>query len=250
MTDENENKESRVVEGVAGLFPQTSWALLDAARGGGDLSISAFDEFARRYYRPVYAYIAAILRDPGEAEDLAQGFFVAAILSGRLLMRVDRARGSFRPYLKQAIRNYVIDELRKRGREQRRLIDESMQSDESSDRLINNVPASSPAPDAAFHTAWVQSLLEEALVRVQAICESKGQQAHFQLFLGRYLSESSDPPSWRELGEAFGLGEKAARSRTETVASHFRVVIRKMLIDEVGSEPMADEEIAALLALM
>jgi hypothetical protein len=55
---------------------------------------------------------------------------------------------------------------------------------------------------------------------------------------------------WKELGEAYGLDEKAARNRAETVARHFRLVLRDMLTDEVGSEQSADEEIATLLAFL
>jgi hypothetical protein len=94
----------------------------------------------------------------------------------------------------------------------------------------------------------VQAFLEEALTRVRALCKEKGQTEHLALFLGRYLSPLPDPPSWGELGSAYGIGGKDARHRAETVARHFRLVLRELLVAEMGSEAAADEELAALLA--
>ena len=65
-----------------------------------------------------------------------------------------------------------------------------------------------------------------------------------------YLCDAPEPPSWRELGTTVGIDEKAARSRTETVARHFRLVLREILREEAGTEESVDEEIAALLALL
>jgi hypothetical protein len=107
---------------VARYFPQTSWTLIEAIRGGGDAAAPALAELTSRYYRPAHAYITAILRDqgmllgPDQTEELTQGFFTVTVVSGRLLSRVDRAHGGFRPYLKQAIRNYLKDWVGKQAR--------------------------------------------------------------------------------------------------------------------------------------
>ena len=69
----NDDGPQRMIN-VANRFPQTSWTLIDAVREGGDGARPALEEFTRRYYGPAYAYIAAILRDRGEAEDLTQEF--------------------------------------------------------------------------------------------------------------------------------------------------------------------------------
>jgi RNA polymerase sigma factor (sigma-70 family) len=230
-------------EPVDRYFPKTSWTLLAEARGEAAGAVGARDEFARRYYRPVYEYICAMLRDREEAEELAQGFFADIVVSGRLLARVDRERGSFRPYLKQAVRNYFTTQIRTKERQKRRPAEE-LRPDEWSGQGWERLDlATGDSPDAAFHEAFVRSLLEEAFRQVRAICEERGHTEHLRLFVGRYLSDSADPPSWRELGDAFGLDEKAARGRAETVARHFREVLRRMLNEE-------NEDLAALLAML
>jgi RNA polymerase sigma factor (sigma-70 family) len=231
-------------------FPGTSWTLLAAAQDAGTEGRDAREEFARRYLRPVRNYISAVTGDYVEAEELTQGFFADVVAPGRLLARLDRERGSFRPYLKQAVRNYVITEMRSRGRKKRRADEELRPDDWSGDgweRL--NLQAQASA-DVAFHEAWVRSLLQEALEKVKALCEQKGQSDHLDLFAGRYLCEAPEPPSWRDLGAAFGLDEKTARSRADTVARQFRAVLREMLREDLPSEKDIDREIATLLAFV
>jgi hypothetical protein len=117
-----------------------------------------------------------------------------------------------------------------------------------------------PAAEAAFHRAWVKVTLAEALTRVRALCLKRKQEVHLHLFEARYLSEADPAPSWEELGARYGMDQKTARDRADTVARHFRLVLRRMLRNEitapVGSgrgrpqvtEAAIDEEIKALLS--
>jgi len=66
------------------VFPQTSWTLLSGVQQRGAAATAALEEFTRRYYRPAYAYIAAILQDPDEAEEVTQEFFATVVLSPQL----------------------------------------------------------------------------------------------------------------------------------------------------------------------
>lgn len=231
-------------------FPNTSWTLLGQAGGATPQARCARDEFARRYYRPVLNYLAALTRDRGQAEELAQGFFEKLAASGDVVVGADRARGRFRHYLKRSLANYWKSELRFRSRQKRKAEEEVRPDAWSGDGWDRLELQGDDSPEAAFHNAWVRSLLDDALRRVRVICEQKNQAEHYELFAGMYLCADSEPPSWRELGAAYGLAEKAARSKTETVARHFRVVLREILRDEVGSDESVDEEIAALLALL
>jgi DNA-directed RNA polymerase specialized sigma24 family protein len=249
MTPKSDTRECERAHGAQVRFPETSWTLLRVAREGGQTGTAALADFGQRYYRPAYAYILAIVKDQEEAKEITQGFFEAAVLSGRLLAVVDQTKGSFRPYLKQALRNYVIDCHRKELRQAKRM-PQAVRPDQDSRGWEGLSDAFSPPAESAYHTEWVRALLEGALERVRRVCEAKGQMDHFELFIRRYLSASGEPPAWRDLGMPFDLDEKAARSRTETVARHFRLVLREMLVIDIGSENGADEEIATLLGLL
>jgi RNA polymerase sigma factor (sigma-70 family) len=219
--------------------------LASAARRGGHAG-SALDEFADRYYGAVRAFIAAIVRDRADADDLTQRFFETIVLSGRLLTRADPRKGSFRPYLKQAIRNFLVDERRRRER--------SIVADVRPDALDagwNAVATESAAgPDEELLRAWARSLVTMAVTRLETLCAEKNQTEHFQLFARRYLANPDHPPTWREVGERFGLDEKVARSRAETAVRQFRLLLRDLVSTDLGSEIDVDGELQAVIALL
>lgn len=91
---------------------------------------------------------------------------------------------------------------------------------------------------------------DDAVARLEKVCEENGQQQHFQLFVHRYLADPEQQPSWREVGEAFGLGEKIARSRAETAVRHFRALLRHLIASDMGSEEGIDDELQAVIAIL
>jgi hypothetical protein len=109
---------------------------------------------------------------------------------------------------------------------------------------------SATSPDAEMLRAWARSIVSMAVARVQKICEENGQTEHFQMFAHRYLADSDRPPTWREVGEAFGLDEKVARGRTEAPVRHFRLLLRHLVASDLGSEKGIDEELQAVIAIL
>ena len=231
-------------------FPSTKWELLVDASVRGEHSPAALNEFANRYYAAVRAFIAAVARnpagDPIEADDLTQRFFETVVLSGRLLMRADRQKGGFRPYLKQALRNFLVDEHRRQARS----VNPDVRPDAVDDGWNAVATEPTPGPDAELLRAWARSLVAMAVERLETICAENGQEQHFQLFVHRYLADPDHPPSWRDVGAAFGLDEKIARSRADTAVRHFRVLLRNLIASDMGSEKGIDEELQAVIAVL
>lgn len=227
-------------------FPSTKWELLAGASPRSDHSAAALNEFAERYYAAVRAFIAAVSRNPVDADDLTQRFFETVVLSGRLLARADPVKGSFRPYLKQAIRNFLIDEHRRQARS----VNPDIRPDARDEGWNGLATDTSPGPDAELLRAWARSLVGMAVARLETLCDANNQQQHFQLFVRRYLVDPDHPPSWREVGEAFGLDEKIARSRAETAVRHFRALLRDLVASDMGSEKGIEAELEAVLAVL
>ncbi len=226
-------------------FPSTSWDLLAHATRRGEESASALNELAERYYAAVRAYITAITRDAVDADDMTQQFFQKVILNGQLLKQADPVKGSFRPYLKQAIRNFLVDEYRREAR--------TVKTDVRPDALDegwSKIADSSPGQDQEMLRAWAQSLVGMAVARLEALCRDNHQDQHFAMFSRRYVANPDDPPSWRQVGEAFGLDEKIARSRAETAARHFRTILRQLIASDVGSSEDVYTELQSVIALL
>jgi DNA-directed RNA polymerase specialized sigma24 family protein len=231
-------------------LPSTSWGLVAQASGKGEPSAAARNEFAERYYLAVRAYIATRVRDPQQVEDLTQSFFEEAVLEGRLLTQADRQKGRFRSFLKASICNHIVTVHRRNHRKRRASAGPEMRPDALDDGW--NVVATEPAPgaDEELLRGWARGLVGLAVARVQRLSKENGQSEHFQLFARRYLTDPDNPPKWRDIGAAFGLDEKIARSRASTVAIHFKAILRELVTTDIGSEQDADEEIQALIGLL
>jgi len=232
-------------------FPQTSWTLLgQASSGRARGNPTATNEFTERYYPAVRAYISAIVHNDATAEELTQQFFVTAVLSGRLLLHANRDKGSFRPYLKQAIRNFLIDEHRRLARTKEESPESGVHPDGFKQGWESLAEVASSRPDADLLRAWGQSIVKMAIEKVHAICNEKGQQLHFQLFARRFLGGSDEPPGWKEVGAAFNLDEKTARSRAEPVVRCFRAVLWDLISTDVGSEKAFEHELRSLIGVL
>jgi DNA-directed RNA polymerase specialized sigma24 family protein len=193
----------------------------------------------------VRGFIGALTRNAPATDDLTQRFFETAVLSGRLLAQADSGKGRFRPYLKQAIRNFLVDEHR---REARGVAEVHPDALEGGWGTIAN--GSAPGPDEALLRGWAQSLVAIAVTRLEAACEQQGQRQHFELFMRRYVQDPDHPPSWRQVGDTFGLDEKIARSRADTAVRRFRVILRQLISSDMGAAEGVDDELQALIAVL
>jgi hypothetical protein len=108
----------------------------------------------------------------------------------------------------------------------------------------------SPSPDEEMLRAWAQSLVAMALARLERVCDDKHRREHFELFVRRYVVDPDHPPSWREVGEPFGLDEKIARNRAETAAKQFRALLRELIASDLGAGENIDHEVQAVLAVL
>lgn len=233
-------------------FPETSWTLLAKARRQDSEGARAREEFAQRYYRPVREFLLILVHDPEEAEELSQELFIKLSGPGGLLERADREKGSFRNYLQQSLRHLVIDYRRRKRSEALQMHPDQVSA--GGWEILEL--AAFPVAEAVFHHAWVKLTLAEALSRVRALCIKRKQQVHLELFEARYLSEAHLTPPWDELGGRYGMDQKTARDHASRVASHFRLILRRMLRNEIAgpvrsgrvTDAEIDAEIQALLA--
>lgn len=227
-------------------FPETSWHLLADASRSDDAASQALDEFIRLYYGPVISFIRVIVHDDDLASELTHEFFQERVLkNGAILKQASADRGRFRAFIKQSIRNFLIDRHRVGARSVRTT---SLGSQEEEwDRSIAD---RSLLAEEALLRDWGKLLVREAISKVQASCDAKGQHKHFAMFAMRHLSNPDDPPSFRDVGRRFDLDERQARNHVETVANRFRAVLRELVMGDAGSTADFRQELLNLLALL
>jgi len=67
-------------------------------------------QFVFRYAEPIHRYLAAIIKNPHDAEEVRQDFLLRSFQHGFIPERI--AHGKFRNYLKAAVRNAAISHFR------------------------------------------------------------------------------------------------------------------------------------------
>jgi RNA polymerase sigma factor (sigma-70 family) len=236
-------------------FGTTNKELLQRAAVRGAAGEQAREEFAKRYYAPVLAFTSRMVRDQSVAEDLAQRFLTEKIVAGTLLESHGGNR-AFRPYLKRALANHVRDHWRREARDGKRF---SARADAASDLPPSGAidPSSGDAEhdpsdlweaERAFHRAWVEEIVNVALMRVSAV---DGQSMDdVALLLRRYVGPDGEGETWDALCTRFGITEKTARKRVERVKKTFTESLHAILSERLGSAQAVDEELAILRSLL
>ena len=234
-------KSTTFHEGPA-AFPSTLWSQVLAA---GDPALpehrDRLNALLREYWKPVFAYIRAAWRKPVEdARDLTQAFFARVLEKGHLA-NLRPEGGSFRGYLKTALRHFLIDA--ERAAEARRPEKPVLSLDLPLERLEPVAPNAGETPDDAYDRHWFGSILEQALSELRLSLEEKNKKAYFDLLhavlIEPALEKNPDArPSYRDLAGRFGLSESDVRNRL----TYCRLLLRRIVENRIQATCSSREE--------
>jgi len=236
--------------GTVETFLTTHWSLVEGVQKQQDPDRALIGLLLERYWKPVYCYIRRQGRTHEEAEDLTQGFFHEVVLNRQLVQRADRAKGRFRAFLLHALKQYLVDDMRR----------QSVRTNIPKDKLvpldISDPPAlpdtiSDLTPEDCFVYAWKSAILDRVLAEVQAECTADGLEVHWRVFQDRVLQpilQESEPPSMAQVCRQYGIAAEATASNMlVTIKRRFQSTLKKHLRCTVLSEADADEELQDML---
>ncbi|MDX1948585.1 MAG: sigma-70 family RNA polymerase sigma factor [Pirellulaceae bacterium] len=185
-------------------------------------------QFVMRYARAIGKYVAAIVRDPHDAEEVAQDFLVRVFDQGFCPENV--SRGRFRDYLKAAVRYVAISHLRRKRPAQ------------LSEAEIESLAPPDAAADREWAEAWRACLLE----RVWQALELHQQKTTGNLFHTVLRQYSADPELTSE-SHATQLSQRLGRpiraDAFRQTLSRARRQFAELLVEEVRrtlQNPTAD----------
>lgn len=219
-------------------FPSTVWAtVLQAAHSDGERYRASLEDLIRVYWGPVYSYVKALVRQTrDDAEDITQSFFTR-LLERHDLERLDPALGSFRGYLKRAVRNYVIDVMRR---------------DDAHGpvfRVEEFDAAASEAPDRVFEAEWDRTVCEAALAELEGRMQRAGASHCYEVFRAYCLEESPDHRrTYREVAERLGLTESLVRQHLERCRAQLRDILWTKIREYASDETDVRAEFRRLMA--
>ncbi len=197
-------------------FDTTRWSLvLGSADPASPTARENLDSLVRKYWKPVYAYIRASWRKSNEdAKDLTQEFFTQLLERGAIA-HLSPEKGSFRGYLKLALKHFLIDASR-RQKAQR---PEGMLFWIPAHQL-ENMAQDRPEepPDRALDREWFRCVMEASIRGLRRELTKQGKRVYFDAF-ELYCLEPS--------GGAAELlrNEERAPPTYATVARHLNVQV-------------------------
>ena len=175
-------------------------------------------QFVMRYANAIQKYVAAIVRNPHDAEEVAQAFLVRVFDKGFCPANV--SDGRFRDYLRAAVRYVAISHLRQR------------RPAEMDDQLL----ASLAQPDAEAEQEWMDEWRTCLLDRAWQSLELHEQQVPGNLFY-TVLRQVTDDPAADSETQAERLSQRIGK---ECRADAFRQQLSRarryfagLIVDEV-----------------
>ncbi|MBI2923369.1 MAG: sigma-70 family RNA polymerase sigma factor [Planctomycetes bacterium] len=244
--------------GPGRILPTTVWSdVLSAADPADPDCAGCLDRLVRAYWKPVYAYVrTAWHKDVEDAKDLTQAFF-AHVLEHGYIARMRPEKGSFRGYLKRALKHFLIDADRAdRARRPKQPLVPLEMAPEEVDRIGDR--PSEDTPEAAYDREWFRTVFEAALLKVRQELEKEGKGVYLEVFRAYCLDEllpaaatgtTPEPgaPTYREIAEKLKLSHTQVRHYLSVCRTKMRKVLRDVIRDYASSEDEADREMEDLL---
>jgi len=229
-------------------FPSTRWSLLLADPAAGSAAgRAAFDALARRYWRPIAAYVRARGVPPGDVLDATQDFF-AWMLETELLERAEPERGSFRGFLKRCLANFLHDRGRRAGREKRgggRTVVALSIEDGGGGAAFEPADVAGRSPEEVLDDLWRRELIGHALERLEAELRTRGKETAFALFRDSYLA--LDELDYAALAARHGVTRTDVSNALTHARKRFRAHVRNAVQETVRDDDALRAELRWLL---
>lgn len=233
---------------TAADFQTTHWSLVYGARGDR----SGLEHLLRMYWGPVYAFIRRQGYGGHDASDLTQDFLAQVVIGRDIVGKADPSRGRFRSFLKQALRNFLIDQHRTHRHSKGGILGPGglptlpLPDD---DRHIDD-RAFSEELSREFDREWAATIVQLTIQRCEDAARREGLQSHWEAFAANILQPTlyrSQPIELEELAKRVGAADATQVSNMlQTMKRRFRRTLREVVGETVASPQQIEEELAEL----
>jgi RNA polymerase sigma-70 factor (ECF subfamily) len=231
----------------AAPFHSTRWTRVCLAKVDSDDGRRALADLCDAYYEPVVAYLRSVVRDADTARDMSHAFF-AEMLAGGTIHTADPERGRFRFYLLGAVRHFVAHHREAEARHKRGGGVAALSLDADSSAL-NVAGDSRSSPDAVFDRRWAITVLERAMVALEAECRAQGKEALVN-HLRPWLLGESGYGDQSAAAEALGLSLSALKAAVYRMRARFRQCVKAEVAGTLRDESIIEDEMRALFAAL
>jgi RNA polymerase sigma-70 factor (ECF subfamily) len=225
-------------------FSATAWSCILLRRDATPQERQAhLEELARRYWKPIYAYIKARWhKSNDDAKDLTQQFFLW-MLDTEFLSKVREGRGRFRNFVKTAVERFVMGEhdaqrALKRGGDRAHVSLDFIQH-------VGVEPPAGTTPEQVLDDQWRRAAIDEALGRLRAYYAAEGKEIQYRIFEDFYFAPEPGP-DYPELAARHGVSATDVANWLARARSRFRAQLEHALLAGVGGSDELAAEFAEL----
>lgn len=228
-------------------FPTTRWDELAQASLHGDAAArQALEDFCRRYWEPVNAFIRWKGYPEAEAADLTQEFFLNFV-GTRSWRRADRLRGKFRTFMLGALARSLGNARVHQSRLKRGGDVPPVSLEETDDGAT--LPSVPPAEVAYFDREWAIRVLAAALEAVRDDYTAKGKERVFAT-LRVFLTATRTPPTYEAVAGDLGLGLGAVKTEIHRLRQSLGAALRAEIARTVSAPHEVDDEVRHLRTVL
>jgi len=241
-------------DGQGRQFPDTRWSqLLELGDPGNPGYVDNLNRLILQYWRPVYYYVRSLRPvDTPEAEDLTQQFFTM-LLDRSAFAKLAPQRGSFRGFLKTALRYFLIDQdrsaLARAPRDGARFFPFAEAEAAWKDARRDAAP---PNPEDVFDREWARGVLLEAVARLKRSLSAEGKDLYFALFAEMWneqpREESSEKASYAQLARKYSISENDVGNYLRVVRQRLRLSLKEVVAEYLGPGGNLDDEVRFILS--
>ncbi|MBT7214588.1 ECF-type sigma factor [Akkermansiaceae bacterium] len=232
-------------------FHTTRWTIVRKAQGETPEAKSALSELCQTYYTPIFRFLLLQGKSHDEAEELSHSFF-ARLLGKNSIHHADQKKGRFRSYLLGALKHYLAEDHRNKGRLKRggnikhQSLDEPATEATSSPQLTD--PTSS-IPDSYFDREWALTLMDRGLRTVEATFTKSGKPLHFKT-LKPWLMGDSTTLCQASAAVALNLSPGAIKVSIHRLRKAFADAIRAEIAQTVDTPEEISQELNYLIEVI
>lgn len=232
-------------------FHTTRWTIVRKAQGETPEAKSALSELCQTYYTPIFRFLLLQGKSHDEAEELSHSFF-ARLLGKNSIHHADQKKGRFRSYLLGALKHYLAEDHRNKGRLKRggnikhQSLDEPATEATSSPQLTD--PTSS-IPDSYFDREWALTLMDRGLRTVEATFTKNGKPLHFKT-LKPWLMGDSTTLCQASAAVALNLSPGAIKVSIHRLRKAFADAIRAEIAQTVDTPEEISQELNYLIEVI
>jgi RNA polymerase sigma-70 factor (ECF subfamily) len=225
-------------------FPETHWSqLLEIRNPAHPRHAEHLERLVQTYWKPAYLYLRAIRAMSAEdAEDLTQQFF-AMLLARRAFDHLSPDRGSFRGFLKTALRRFAVSADRQKAAREPRDGARMFQFEEAEalhDRELS--------PEAAFDREWARGIVTEMMRRLRDEFRAQGKELYYVLFQEYCGETAASEVSYDALAKKHGVSADDVRNYLRVTRQRGREVLKDMLRDYLFPGEDLEDELRFILS--